>query len=55
MRTIVTILTSSVECKAFRVNNEQVMKVGGSIMRTDAATIMDWCDDLLGKLEGHKG
>ncbi|KAK6147717.1 hypothetical protein DH2020_018629 [Rehmannia glutinosa] len=55
LRTIVTVLSSSIECKVLRINKEQVLRVGGSISKSDCVNVMEGCADILRKLDGHKG
>ncbi|KAI3443639.1 hypothetical protein Pfo_000304 [Paulownia fortunei] len=55
VKTIVTVLSSSIQCKVLRTNKEQVLRVGGSISTSDCANVMEWCADILGKLDGNKG
>ncbi|XP_011093729.1 uncharacterized protein LOC105173618 isoform X2 [Sesamum indicum] len=54
VKTIVTILSSSVECTVLRTNEERVLRVGGLVSRSDCANVMERCADILGKLEGRK-
>ncbi|KAK4415671.1 hypothetical protein Salat_2674500 [Sesamum alatum] len=54
VKTIVTVLSSSVECKVLRTNKEQVLRVGGLISKSDCANVMEWCAGILGKLKGRK-
>ncbi|KAK4396923.1 hypothetical protein Sango_1528900 [Sesamum angolense] len=54
VKTIVTVLSSSVECKVLRTNKERVLWVGGLVSRSDCANVMERCADILGKLEGRK-
>ncbi|KAL0410508.1 UNVERIFIED_CONTAM: hypothetical protein Slati_3640500 [Sesamum latifolium] len=54
VKTIVAVLSSSVECKVLRTNKERVLRVGGLVSRSDCANVMETCADILGKLEGRK-
>ncbi|CAA3015772.1 Hypothetical predicted protein [Olea europaea subsp. europaea] len=42
-RTIATVLTSSIGCKLFRINEEEVLRVGGSISSRDCVKIVEAC------------
>ncbi|PIN17265.1 hypothetical protein CDL12_10067 [Handroanthus impetiginosus] len=55
VKTIVAVLSSSIECKVLRINKEQVPRVGGSILKSDCAKLMEEYADVLGKLDGYKG
>ncbi|KAL8456541.1 hypothetical protein ACS0TY_033837 [Phlomoides rotata] len=55
LKTIVTVLSSSIECKVLRINQDQVLRVGGLISRSDCASVLEMCAGILGKLDGLKG
>lgn len=55
LKTIVTVLSSSIECKVLRINQDQVLRVGGLISQSDCAGVLEMCAGILGKLDGHKG
>lgn len=48
-------LSTSIECKVVRINNEQILRVGGLILRSDCASVMDECAHILEKLDVTKG
>lgn len=48
-------LSTSIECKVVRINNEQILRVGGLILKSDCASIMEECAHILEKLNGTKG
>ncbi|GER25173.1 tetratricopeptide repeat protein [Striga asiatica] len=55
LRTIIAVLRSSIECKVLKVKEEQVLRVGGLVSKRDCVDVMEWCSDILRKLNGHKG
>nr|XP_027066099.1 uncharacterized protein LOC113691970 isoform X1 [Coffea arabica] len=55
VKTIVAVLSSSIECKVIKIGKNEVLRVGGSICRQDCAEIIEACVDVLEKLEGHRG
>ncbi|KAG8376143.1 hypothetical protein BUALT_Bualt09G0032600 [Buddleja alternifolia] len=55
VKTIVTVLSASIDCKMLTINKEQVLRVGGSIYKSDCANVMDACADILRKLQGRQG
>lgn len=55
MKSLVAVLSSSIECKVVRVNRELDLRLGGLIMRSDCGNIMEECAHILGKLDGLKG
>ncbi|KAL2501328.1 hypothetical protein Fot_35176 [Forsythia ovata] len=54
VRTIATVLSSSIGCKLFRINEEEVLRVGGSISSRDCVDLIEACAAILGKLQGHQ-
>ncbi|CAA0829214.1 Unknown protein [Striga hermonthica] len=55
LRTIIAVLRSSIECKVLKVEEEQVLRIGGLVSKRDCVDVMEWCIDILRKLNGHKG
>ncbi|KAL3532613.1 hypothetical protein ACH5RR_006134 [Cinchona calisaya] len=55
VKTIVAVLSSSIECKVLRSGKKEVLRVGGSISSMDSVEIIESCVDILEKLEGHHG
>ncbi|GFP92655.1 hypothetical protein PHJA_001409700 [Phtheirospermum japonicum] len=55
VRTIVAVLSSSIECKVLRINKDQVFRVGGLISKNDCVNVLEGCAEILRKLDGHKG
>lgn len=55
VKTIVAVLSYSIECKVLRINEAQVLRVGGLISERDCANVIEICADILGKFDGHKG
>ncbi|KAH6818308.1 hypothetical protein C2S51_001911 [Perilla frutescens var. frutescens] len=55
LKSIVTVLSSSIECKLVRINDERVLRVGGLILRSDCATVVEECAHILETLDGAKG
>ncbi|KAJ7979354.1 putative Acyl-CoA synthetase family member 4 [Quillaja saponaria] len=53
VRTITSILRSSVACNVIQFHTEKVLRVGSSISRHDCSKLMEACADVLGKLNGH--
>ncbi|KAK2645383.1 hypothetical protein Ddye_020578 [Dipteronia dyeriana] len=51
VKTIVSVLSSSIACKALRFQNEQFLLVGSSISRHGCVELIDACNDVLEKLE----
>ncbi|KAL3627044.1 hypothetical protein CASFOL_028407 [Castilleja foliolosa] len=55
VRTIVAVLSSSIECKLLRINKDQVFRVGGLVSKSDCVNVLEGCAEILQKLDGHKG
>ena len=56
VNTIVSVLSSSVDCKVLRFGDETaVLRIGGSISAHDCVEVMESCGDVLGKLKEHGG
>ncbi|KAL6554959.1 hypothetical protein OROGR_006217 [Orobanche gracilis] len=58
VRTIITVLSSSIQCKVLRIKKEQVFIVGGLIWKSDCVNFMNLMiksANILRKLDGHKG
>ncbi|KVH93962.1 hypothetical protein Ccrd_003978 [Cynara cardunculus var. scolymus] len=53
VNTIVSVLSSSVDCKVLRFGNAEVLRIGGSISAHDSVGVMESCADVLGKLKEH--
>ncbi|KAI8020969.1 hypothetical protein LOK49_LG03G00986 [Camellia lanceoleosa] len=53
VKTIVTVLSSSITCKALRFHKAEFLCVGSGISCGDCAELIGMCVDFLGKLEGH--
>ncbi|CAL5438039.1 unnamed protein product [Camellia sinensis] len=53
VKTIVTVLSSSITCKALRFHKAEFLCVGSGISSGDCAELIGMCVDFLGKLEGH--
>ena len=54
MRTIVSVLCSSVGCEAVTARNRRVLRVGSSIPRSHCFKLLETSDDLIEKLEGRR-
>lgn len=50
VNTIVSVLSSSIDCKVLRFGRAMVLQVGGSISASDCVGMMESCADVLGKL-----
>ncbi|XP_057787660.1 uncharacterized protein LOC131004910 [Salvia miltiorrhiza] len=55
LKSLVTVLSSSIECKVVRVNKQLDLRVGGLILKSDCANVMEECARVLEKLDGQKG
>lgn len=55
MKTIVTVLLSSIRCDVFRSPKDEVLMIGSSISHRDCGNLIESCAEILGKLEGHGG
>ncbi|KAL6534975.1 hypothetical protein OROHE_013029 [Orobanche hederae] len=55
VRTIITVLSSSIQCKVLRIKKEQFFIVGGLIWKSDCVNVMIKSANILRKLDGHKG
>lgn len=55
LRTIITVISASVECTVFRIDENQVLRAGGSISKTNCEIVMERCAYILQKMEGRKG
>ena len=53
VKTIVTVLSSSIACRVFWFQKDEVFQVGSSISHRDCAELVEACADVVGKLEGH--
>ncbi|OIS98164.1 PREDICTED: uncharacterized protein LOC109233431 [Nicotiana attenuata] len=52
VKTIATVLSTSIECKVLRTAQHEVLQVGGLISAQDCTRIIESCADILHKLEG---
>ncbi|KAM7512978.1 hypothetical protein LguiB_011853 [Lonicera macranthoides] len=55
VKTIVTVLSSTINCKVLRIGRYEVLQIGSLISSYDCADIIEVCADVLVKLEGHGG
>ena len=55
MKTIVTVLLSSIRCNVLRSPKDEILLIGSSISQRDCVNLIEACADVLGKLEGHGG
>lgn len=55
VQTIVTVLSSSISCQAFRFQKDEVLQVGSSFSRQNCTELIEACADIVVKLEGHGG
>ncbi|KAL8040353.1 hypothetical protein ABFX02_10G092400 [Erythranthe guttata] len=53
VKTLVAVLSSSIECKVLKINSYRVLKVGGLIPGRDCGSVVEMCADILGKFDGH--
>ncbi|GLT47819.1 hypothetical protein SLA2020_214810 [Shorea laevis] len=53
VKAIVSVLSSSINCKVWRVQNEESLQIGGSISRRNCMELLEMCEDLYAKLEEH--
>lgn len=53
VQTIVTGLLSSISCKVFSVQKDEVLRVGSSFSRHDCIELIEACADVTRNLEGH--
>ncbi|PRQ46839.1 hypothetical protein RchiOBHm_Chr2g0093321 [Rosa chinensis] len=53
VKTIVTVLLSSIRCDVFRSPKDEVLMIGSSISHRDCGNLIESCAEILGKLEGH--
>lgn len=51
MKTIATVLSSSIECKVLRTADGDVLQIGGLISGQDCTRIVESCADVLQELE----
>ncbi|KAL8160856.1 hypothetical protein V2J09_012345 [Rumex salicifolius] len=54
VKTIVSVLSSSVDCKSLTVQNRQILLVGSSISRFDCFKLLETLDDLIGQLKERR-
>lgn len=55
MKTIVTVLSSSVECEVVKCGSVEALQIGGSISGQDCVEMIEACADVLQKLEAFRG
>ena len=55
VKTIVSVLSSSIACRALRFQNEQFLLVGSSISRHGCVELIEACKGVLEKLEERGG
>ncbi|XP_004288942.1 PREDICTED: uncharacterized protein LOC101299132 [Fragaria vesca subsp. vesca] len=53
VKTIVTVLLSSIRCDVFRRPKDEILVIGSSISRRDCGDWIESCGEILEKLEGH--
>ena len=53
LETIVSVLSSSISCKVFRVQKDEVLLIGSSFSRRDCVDLIEACFDIIGKLQEH--
>lgn len=52
VNTIVTVLSSSIACRVFQFQKDELFQVGSSISHRDCAELVEACAEVVGKLEG---
>lgn len=55
VKTIVTVLLSSICCDVIRKPKDEILVIGSSISRRDCGDLIESCGEILEKLEGHGG
>lgn len=55
MKTIVTVLLSSIRCKVLRSPKDEILLIGSSISHRDCGHLIEAAADILEKLVGHGG
>ncbi|XP_050376284.1 uncharacterized protein LOC126793721 [Argentina anserina] len=53
VKTIVTVLLSSIRCEAFRRPKDEILMIGSSISHRDCGDLIESCGEILAKLKGH--
>ncbi|XP_031252372.1 uncharacterized protein LOC116110295 [Pistacia vera] len=53
VKTIISVLSSSITCKVISFRNEEILQIGSSISRHDCEELMEACNDVLEKLKGR--
>ncbi|KAF8400993.1 hypothetical protein HHK36_014296 [Tetracentron sinense] len=53
VKTIVSVLSSSISCKVLRFQRYEFLQIGSSICSYDCVELIEACNDVLGRLEGH--
>lgn len=54
VKTIVTVLHSSVSCEVLMFENEETLQIGSSILPRDCLKLIEMCNAVIQKLEGHE-
>ncbi|XP_075079656.1 uncharacterized protein LOC107813785 isoform X2 [Nicotiana tabacum] len=54
VKTIATVLSTSIECKVLRTAQDEVLQVGGLISAQDCTRVIESCADIVQKLEGFR-
>lgn len=55
VKTIVAVLSSSINCKVIQCDEDSVLSIGGSISSRDIVELVEACGDILGKLKARGG
>ncbi|KAL1547764.1 hypothetical protein AAHA92_16081 [Salvia divinorum] len=55
LKSLVAVLSSSIECKVVRIDKQLDLRVGGLILKSDCANALEECAHILEKLDGKKG
>ncbi|XP_042047423.1 uncharacterized protein LOC121793477 [Salvia splendens] len=55
LKSLVAVLSSSIECKVVRIDKQLDLRVGGLISKSDCANVLEECAHILEKLDGQKG
>lgn len=53
MKTIVTVLSSSISCNVLRSGKQEVLQIGSTISCHDCVGLIEASVSVLGKIEGH--
>ncbi|XP_042054495.1 uncharacterized protein LOC121799234 [Salvia splendens] len=55
LKSLIAVLSSSIECKVARIDKQMNLRVGGLILKSDCANVLEDCAHILEKLDGQKG